>query len=138
MAGKVKRRTAGLLTSRLALCTLAHTVPISPQRRRPMATDARQRAPRRILVLSCLLSLTLVSLAAAQTGTVTGKVTDESGGAALEAARVVLSGTTRIETTDREGGYTFRAVAPGTYSIRVLRVGYRPAAQSLTVGDGET
>ena len=103
-----------------------------------MATDARQRAPRRILVLSCLLSLTLVSLAAAQTGTVTGKVTDESGGAALEAARVVLSGTTRIETTDREGRYTFRAVAPGTYSIRVLRVGYRPAAQSLTVGDGET
>ncbi|HET7426803.1 MAG TPA: carboxypeptidase regulatory-like domain-containing protein, partial [Gemmatimonadales bacterium] len=103
-----------------------------------MATDARQRARRRILVCSWLFTLTLAPLVAAQTATVTGRVTDEAGGAPLEAARVVLSGTTRIETTDREGRYTFRGVAPGSYQIRALRVGYRPATQSLTVGEGET
>ena len=76
-----------------------------------MATDARQRARRRILLCSWLFTLTLAPLVAAQTATVTGRVTDEAGGAPLEAARVVLSGTTRIETTDREGRYTFRGVA---------------------------
>ena len=81
------------------------------------------------------LALTLLpSIAAAQTGTITGRVTDQAGGAALEAARVVLSGTTRIETTNREGRYTFRGVAPGNYQVRVLRVGYRPEAQSTTPG----
>ena len=91
-----------------------------------MATVPRQQGRRLFLLISCLLALALPPLVAAQTGTVTGQVTDEGGGAALEAARVVLTGTTRIETTDREGRYTFRAVAPGTYQIRVLRLGYRP------------
>ena len=37
------------------------------------------------------------------TAPITGKVTDQAGGAPLEAARVVLTGTNRIETTNREG-----------------------------------
>jgi carboxypeptidase family protein/TonB-dependent receptor-like protein len=102
-----------------------------------MASDARQRV-RRSPFLAWLLVLAVPSLAAAQTGTITGKVTDESGGAPLEAARVVLSGTTRIETTNREGVYTFRAVSPGSYQLRVLRVGYRPTLDTVRVADGET
>jgi TonB-linked SusC/RagA family outer membrane protein len=103
-----------------------------------MATDARQRARRRILVLTWLLALVVPATVLAQTGTITGKVTDEAAGPPLEAARVILTGTTRIETTDREGTFTFRGVSPGTYQVRVLRVGYRPATQSATVADGET
>jgi TonB-linked SusC/RagA family outer membrane protein len=102
-----------------------------------MASDARQRI-RRIRSLAWLLVLAIPSFAAAQTGSISGKVTDESGGAPLEAARVVMSGTTRIETTNREGVYTFRAVAPGTYALRVLRVGYRPATDTVAVADGES
>jgi len=102
-----------------------------------MAPDPRQRVRRRSL-LTWLFALVVPSLAAAQTGTITGKVTDESGGAPLEASRVILTGTTRIETTNREGGYTFREVQPGTYQVRVLRVGYRPATDSVTVADGAT
>jgi TonB-linked SusC/RagA family outer membrane protein len=84
------------------------------------------------------LTFFVVTSAAAQAGVITGTVRDTSGGAPLEAARVILTGTTRIETTDREGGYSFRAVAPGSYQIRVLRVGYRPATQTVTIADGET
>ena len=51
---------------------------------------------------------------------------------------IVLGATNRIETTNREGTYTFREVAPGTYAIRVLRVGYRPATDTVTVADGGT
>lgn len=100
-----------------------------------MASDARQRMPRPAF-LAWLLILAAPAVAAAQTGTITGKVTDQAGGAALEAARVVLTGTTRIETTNREGEYTFRNVAAGTYPLRVLRVGYRPTSDTVTVAEG--
>jgi TonB-linked SusC/RagA family outer membrane protein len=101
-----------------------------------MASDARQRT-RRAPFLAWLLVLA-PSVAVAQTGTISGKVTDQAGGAPLEAARVVLAGTSRIETTDREGTYRFRAVAPGTYQLRVLRVGYRPETDTVSVADGES
>ncbi len=44
----------------------------------------------------------------AQNGTISGKVTDQATGQALEAARVILTGTSLIETSNREGEYTFR------------------------------
>jgi TonB-linked SusC/RagA family outer membrane protein len=103
-----------------------------------MKTGTRLRSVRLVLLIACTSAVALPSTAAAQAGVVTGKVTDQSGGAPLEAARVILSGTTRIETTSREGQYTFRNVAPGSYQLRVLRVGYRPATQAATVADGET
>src|SRR6185312_12597480 len=73
----------------------------------------------------------------AQNGTISGKVTDQATGQGLEAARVILTGTNLIETTNREGEYTFRTVAPGTYQVRTLRLGYRPVSQPATVGAGE-
>jgi TonB-linked SusC/RagA family outer membrane protein len=102
-----------------------------------MAPDARQRMPRPAF-LAWLLLFATPAAATAQTGSIMGKVTDESGGAPLEAARVVLTGTTRIETTNREGEYSFRNVAAGTYPLRVLRVGYRPTTDTVTVADGES
>ena len=42
-----------------------------------------------------------------------GVVTDQATGGPLEAARVILIGPDRIETTNREGRYQFRNVAPG-------------------------
>ncbi len=103
-----------------------------------MATGTRQR--------SLGFALLLCSLAAppgvvAQAGSITGKVTDAAGGAPLEAARVLLTGTTtgtsRIETSGREGQYTFRNVVPGAYQLRVLRLGYRPDTGSVAVAEGE-
>jgi len=102
-----------------------------------MATANRLRSLHAVLLGSALAAL-LPSIAAAQAGVITGRVTDESGGAPLEAARVVLSGTALIQTTNREGQYTFRGVSPGAYQLRVLRVGYRPATQTATVAEGET
>jgi Protocatechuate 3,4-dioxygenase beta subunit len=102
-----------------------------------METANRSRSLHAVLLGSALAVL-LPSIAAAQAGVITGRVTDESGGAPLEAARVVLSGTALIQTTNREGQYTFRGVSPGAYQLRVLRVGYRPATQTATVAEGET
>lgn len=55
---------------------------------------------------------------------------DETDGTPLEAAQVILTGTNRIETTNREGRFTIHNVAPGSHQVRVLRVGYKPAIRS--------
>ena len=75
--------------------------------------------------------------AVAQQGTISGQVVDEAGGNPLDAARVILTGTNQIETTDREGRFVLRNVPAGTHQVRVLRVGYKPATQSATVAEGE-
>jgi TonB-linked SusC/RagA family outer membrane protein len=74
----------------------------------------------------------------AQQGTISGQVVDQAGGAPLEAARVILSGTNRIATTNLEGRFVFANVSPGPHQVRVLRVGYKPATQTATVTAGET
>jgi TonB-dependent starch-binding outer membrane protein SusC len=76
--------------------------------------------------------------AQAQQGAIGGQVVDEAANTPLEAARVLLTGTSLIETTNREGRFLFRRVGPGTHQVRVLRVGYKPATQSVTVAAGET
>jgi len=74
----------------------------------------------------------------AQAGRISGQVTDRSSGAGLEGARVLVSGTAIIETTDRDGHYTIRSISPGTYQVRALRIGYKPTFDSVTVGPNET
>ena len=103
-----------------------------------MARGFRSLRPGLPFLLCCALALGLPARAAAQAGGITGRVTDVATDGPLEAARVVLTGTTRIETTNREGHYTFRGVEPGTYQLRVLRLGYRPETQSVTLAAGET
>jgi TonB-linked SusC/RagA family outer membrane protein len=76
--------------------------------------------------------------AAAQQGAIGGVVTDESTGDPLEAARVILTGPNRIETTNRDGRFLFRGVAEGNYQVRVLRLGYKPATATAAVAPGET
>ena len=88
--------------------------------------------------------LLLVGLAAAarpagaQQGTVGGLVTDESTGTPLEGARVLLAGPNRVETTNGEGRFAFRGVPAGNYTLRVLRLGYKPATAEAAVAPGET
>jgi TonB-linked SusC/RagA family outer membrane protein len=77
-------------------------------------------------------------LAQAQQSSIAGRVTDAATSDPLENARVVLVGPNRIEGTGRDGRYTFRGVPPGTHQVRVLRLGYRPATDSVTVPAGET
>ena len=89
-----------------------------------------------LLVVSACIAATRT--AEAQQTAIGGQVVDSADGNPLEAARVVLTGTSQIETTNREGRFLFRNVAPGTYQVRVLRLGYKPATDTLTVAQGET
>ena len=88
------------------------------------------------LLLGALLAGVSLSLHAQQ-GSIAGKVSDAATGQPLEAARVVLAGPNRVETTGQDGQYTFRGVAPGRYLLRVLRLGYQPTGDTVQVAAGE-
>jgi outer membrane receptor for ferrienterochelin and colicins len=91
-----------------------------------------------------LLFVAIVLFAAramAQTSIVSGTVVDESG-AAVPGATVTLSAPSvrEVTTTGPTGDYRFANIAPGTYQISVLVVGFAPANRdNVTVGsDGTT
>ncbi|HET6578272.1 MAG TPA: carboxypeptidase regulatory-like domain-containing protein, partial [Gemmatimonadales bacterium] len=98
-----------------------------------MATGIRQRLIGIVASVLAAAALCAPPDAAAQSGGITGRITDQATGSGLEDARIILTGTTRIETSGRDGRYSFRGVSPGSYQLRVLRLGYRPQVQTATV-----
>ena len=78
------------------------------------------------LLLLLLLSVAMIPEAAAQTGKLSGTVTDAATGTALPGVTVVLEGTTLGTTADAEGRYTVIGIRPGVYSVRFSFVGFAP------------
>jgi outer membrane receptor for ferrienterochelin and colicins len=77
-------------------------------------------------LLCMLAALALAAPAAAQQGTLSGRVTDASTGRPIDAAQVQILGGARSTggLTDATGAYRIQ-LAAGTYSIVVEYVGYR-------------
>ena len=72
-----------------------------------------------------------------QTGTITGRVTDAANGQPVSAAQINILGTNAGTQATVDGSFTLRGVTPGTVEIRVLRVGFAEARQSVTVAAGQ-
>ena len=87
--------------------------------------------PFRAILLLSLLALSAFSQV--DTGSITGQVTDPSGGA-VPAAKVSLknqdTGATEQTLTGDHGNYTFSPVHVGTYSISVEQPGFATAVRS--------
>ena len=86
--------------------------------------------PRRVLArLLLTLALGLLALpsarATAQTGRLVGTVTDSSR-RPVAAAQIRVDGTGASALSDEDGRFSIRNVAPGTYTVRVQRVGQQP------------
>lgn len=79
---------------------------------------------RPLLALAGLLALASPPASAQQPGSLTVTVTDAANQRPVEAARVFLVGTTVAGQTTTEGRVTLRPVNPGSYTVRILRVGY--------------
>ncbi len=71
-----------------------------------------------------LLSLLLPAVAVAQSGKISGRVTDSGTGEALPGVNVVIDGTTQGGVTDIDGYYNIINVRPGAYAVRASFVGY--------------
>src|SRR5262245_3548055 len=95
-------------------------------------TLARAAAMAAALVVLCGLHPAL-----AQTGTVSGTVTDNAG-AALADADVRVEGTFLHASSDANGRFTISGVPPGERRLRVLLLGYRAGTKAVTVTAGGT
>ena len=71
-----------------------------------------------------LLLLCVAGAASAQTGKVSGRVTDADSGEGVIGASVLVVGTERGASTDVDGYYSVIGVRPGTYAVRVSAIGY--------------
>ena len=79
---------------------------------------------------------------AGSTGSITGEVTDESGGV-LPGVAVTVSGTammgTRTDTTNGQGIYRFPGLPAGTYSLKFELAGFAPTTKdNVRIGIGVT
>lgn len=70
------------------------------------------------------------------TGTISGRVTDISGGLPINGATV--SDGTRSASTDAEGEYTIAEVPEGSYIVTASAAGYSNASQTVKVAAGQT
>ncbi len=89
-----------------------------------------------VLTVALLLGLlsvpALVSSAQAQTGAITGMVTDESGDG-VPYANVFIKGTQLGGSANAEGKYTIIKVPVGSYTLTVKSVGHAPVDKTVLV-----
>ncbi|MEN0050420.1 MAG: TonB-dependent receptor [Bacteroidota bacterium] len=75
------------------------------------------------LYLTCLIFLTQIALFA-QKGTVTGKVTDNSSGEAVEFVTVYVKGSNNVVETNSKGQYRIEVEANKRFTLVFSRTGY--------------
>ena len=73
---------------------------------------------------------------AQQSGTITGRVVDESSGSPLSAVRVSIASTGQDARTNDEGRYVLANVSAGSHDIRANRIGYAQRTGTVTVVAG--
>ncbi|MDB4885553.1 MAG: putative outer membrane protein [Gemmatimonadetes bacterium] len=92
---------------------------------------------RRTRLLAWLMLVFPVALAA-QTGTITGKVTDRASRLPIPEARIVVPGTTLETQTNAAGEYRLNNVRPGRTNVGVFKLGHRAASDTVRVVAGQT
>lgn len=88
--------------------------------------------------ITLLLVLILPTFLAAQTGTITGKVTDQEDGDPLAGANISIIGTTMGAAADKNGEYTIANVPTGTYTLEASFIGYAAMEKSVKIMVDET
>ena len=89
------------------------------------------------LWLAMLAGLAFTSVAQAQTGTVSGLVTEAGSGRPLASAQVYIEGTALGTLTNSSGRYLFVTAPVGEHTVIAELVGYRAGSQTVTVAVGQ-
>ena len=78
-----------------------------------------------ILIFFISLMIAGGTAVAQSNGSISGKITDKSTNEELISANVLIVGTTTGASSDLDGSYIIRSLAPGKYSIRVSYTSYQ-------------
>lgn len=85
-----------------------------------------------------VLALLFAAPVVAQTGTMVGRVTDRASGQGVPTARVQVVQAGQVAAANFEGRYRVSGIAPGTYDVRVIAVGYGAERSQVTIAAGQT
>jgi TonB-dependent receptor len=85
-----------------------------------------------------LLGAGLIATSSAQTGNISGTVTDSSQRGALIGARVTVDGVAVTATTDEAGRYLLLHIPNGQAKVIVTYLGLEPETKEVTVTSGAT
>src|SRR5919108_1003579 len=99
------------------------------------ACGLRRRLP--LTVVAGALLMMAVPLAAQQTGSVTGRVIDQTTQQPIPFAQVSIAGTRVGGMTQADGRFLLPQVPAGAHTVRVELIGYGAREQSVTVTTGE-
>lgn len=95
------------------------------------------RSCRRTCSLAAALASLTLALGAlpliAQTGTLSGRVTDARNGAPVTTAQITITGTSLGAVVDAEGRFRVVGVPPGRHEVRARSIGYQPAIAAFSV-----
>jgi iron complex outermembrane receptor protein len=99
--------------------------------------------------LACVLALVSAPVSPAQnpspspaasargeTGSISGRVIDQTTGDPLENARVVIAGTALATSTERGGTFMLRAVPPGDYTLVISYTGFDSVSRPVQAAAG--
>jgi TonB-dependent receptor len=94
-------------------------------------------------ILRCFLAFLficplLATTGLAASGIIQGVVRDSQTGDGLPGANVTIVKSSLGSSTDVDGRYTIRDVAPGTYTLRATYVGYKEKEVTVQVKEGQT
>lgn len=87
---------------------------------------------------AALLLLAAAPPALAQTGSVTGRVTDARSGASIDGVEVVVVGHRLSGLSRSDGRFLLAGIPPGPLTLRAQRIGYAPLERRVAVTAGET
>ena len=113
------------------LLTSSFLTLLSPSATAELAPDRLEEAPQRFRIER-------FSTLAAQTGSVTGLVTDGQTGSVLLVAQVYIAGLRLGALSQANGQYVIQNVPAGTHTLTVVHIGYRTTEVQITVGGGQT
>lgn len=88
--------------------------------------------------LLALLGGVCAAPAAAQQGSIAGRITDKVTQQPIQGAQVLILGTNLQAVTNQEGRYRIDRISAGAYQVQVRLIGYAFGQQAVTVAAGET
>ena len=86
------------------------------------------------IYLITIIAVLMPVVVQAQDLSISGKVYDQHSGEPLEMANVKVQGSSIGSTTNEDGYFSFKVSSPGTYSIEVSYIGYKPLILEAEAG----
>ncbi len=90
---------------------------------------------KKLLIVAFVVLLAPIA-ALAQTGSLTGRVTDAATGEPLTGAAVLITELQRGASVDLDGNYRVESLPVGSYTVRYSYVGYRTVVSTITIQTG--